>query len=60
MNFRMIFNILGWILLFEAGFLVLPAAVSLLFGEWQTVCAFLLYVNIRTKGSNRRFLFLQD
>ena len=46
MNFRMIFNILGWILLFEAGFLVLPAAVSLLFGEWQTVCAFLLSAGI--------------
>ena len=46
MNFKMILNVLGWILLFEAGFLLLPAAVSLAFAEWQTAVGFLISAGI--------------
>ena len=33
MNYRMIKNVLGWILLFEAGFLILPAITALIYSE---------------------------
>ena len=46
MNFKMILNVLGWILLFEAGFLLLPAVVSLAFAEWQTAVGFLISAGI--------------
>ena len=46
MNFKMILNVLGWILLFEAGFLLLPAVVSLVFAEWQTAVGFLISAGI--------------
>ena len=33
MNYRMIKNVLGWILIFEAGFLLLPAITALIYSE---------------------------
>ncbi len=35
MNYRMIRNILGWILLFEAGFMLVPAITAVVYGEWR-------------------------
>ena len=46
MNFKMILNVLGWILLFEAGFLLLPAVVSLIYAEWQTAVGFLISAGV--------------
>ncbi len=42
MNYRMIRNVLGWILLFEAAFMILPLVASLCFAEWRTALSFLL------------------
>ena len=41
MNYRMISHILGWILLFEAGFLLLPVVTALCYREWEVILAFL-------------------
>ena len=35
MNYRMIRNILGWLLIFECGFMAVPAITALVFGESQ-------------------------
>lgn len=40
MNFKMIRNILGWILLFEAGFMLVPAATAVVYGEWRELSHF--------------------
>ncbi len=40
MNFKMIRNILGWILLFEAGFMLVPAATAVVYGEWRELAHF--------------------
>ena len=45
MNYRMITYILGWILLFEAAFLLVPTLTAVIFGE-SAVFAFLLTVAI--------------
>lgn len=45
MNYRMITYILGWILLFEAAFLLVPTVTALAYGE-QAVIAFLLSIGI--------------
>ncbi|MBO5327244.1 MAG: TrkH family potassium uptake protein [Clostridia bacterium] len=45
MNYRMITYILGWILLFEAGFLLVPSLTALIYGE-QAVKSFLLSIAI--------------
>ena len=41
MNYRMIRNILGWILMFEAGFLLVPSATAIVYGEWWEMWHFL-------------------
>lgn len=40
MNFKMIRNILGWILLFEAGFMLVPATTAVVYGEWRELTHF--------------------
>ena len=42
MNYKMIRNVLGWILLFEAAFMVIPLVTALCFAEWKTALSFLL------------------
>ena len=41
MNYKMIRNILGWLLLFECGFMVVPSITALVYGE-REVWSFLL------------------
>ena len=41
MNYKMIRNILGWLLLFECGFMVVPSITALIYGE-REVWSFLL------------------
>ena len=41
MNFAIVRYILGWILKFEAGFLLLPAIVGLFYGEVTDALAYL-------------------
>ena len=38
MNYRMIRNILGWLLLFECGFMLVPAVTALIYGEASGWC----------------------
>ncbi|MGN1137410.1 MAG: TrkH family potassium uptake protein [Oscillospiraceae bacterium] len=45
MNFRMIKNILGWILIFEAIFMCIPAAAAIIYGE-NTIIPILLSILI--------------
>ena len=45
MNFRMITNILGWILIFEAGFMAVPTLTALIYSE-SVVWAYLITVAI--------------
>ena len=45
MNYRMITYILGWILLFEAGFLLIPTVTALVYTE-QAIKSFLLSIAI--------------
>ncbi len=40
MNFKMIRNILGWILIFEAGFMTVPAITAIVYGEWRELAHF--------------------
>lgn len=42
MNFAIVFFIIGWILKFEAAFLLLPAFVGSIYREWSAVGAYLL------------------
>ena len=37
MNYKMIRNILGWLLLFEAGFMLVPLITGICYGEQETV-----------------------
>ncbi len=46
MNFRMIKNILGWILIFEAGFMLLPVVTALIYWELNALFAFLITIAI--------------
>lgn len=41
MNYRMIRNILGWLLIFECGFMLVPAVTALIYGE-RGIWAFLV------------------
>lgn len=41
MNYRMIRNILGWLLIFECGFMLVPAVTALIYGE-REIWAFLV------------------
>ena len=45
MNFRMITNILGWILIFEAGFMAVPTLAALIYSE-SVVWAYLITIAI--------------
>lgn len=42
MNYRMIGYTLGWLLMFEAGFLVVPFITSFFFFEWWPMASFLI------------------
>ncbi len=42
MNFKMIRYVQGWLLLFEAGFLLVPCLTALCFKEWSVLLWFLL------------------
>ncbi len=44
MNYRMIRHVLGWILIFEAGFLLVPAITAVVYGEWRELWHFLATV----------------
>ncbi len=46
MNFRMIKNILGWILIFEAGFMLIPVTTALIYKEQNALLAFLASMGI--------------
>ena len=46
MNYKMIGYTLGWLLLFEAGFLVVPLITSLFFFEWWPMCSLLITMAI--------------
>ena len=40
MNYRMIKYTLGWLMLFEAGFFLVPMITAVVYGEWQSLVAF--------------------
>lgn len=42
MNYRMIKYTLGWLLLFEAGFFLVPMITAVCYGEWMTLLAFVI------------------
>ena len=42
MNYAIVFRLLGYILMIEGALLLLPAATSLIFGEWMVLGVFLL------------------
>ncbi len=42
MNYRMIKNTLGWLLMFEAGFFLVPLATAIVYEEWRGAFAFIL------------------
>ena len=46
MNFRMIKRTLGWLLLFEAIFLLVPTATAIVYEEWDTLRAVLISIGI--------------
>ena len=42
MNYAIVFRVLGYILMIEGALLLLPAAASLIYGEWMVLAVFLL------------------
>ena len=40
MNYRMIKYTLGWLMMFEAGFFLVPMITAVVYGEWHTLVAF--------------------
>ena len=40
MNYRMIKYTLGWLMMFEAGFFLVPMITAVVYGEWQSLVAF--------------------
>ena len=46
MNFRMIKNVVGWILLFEALFLLIPTLTALVYTEYRALWSFLATMGI--------------
>ena len=42
MNYAIVFRLLGYILMIEGALLLLPAAASLIYGEWMVLAVFLL------------------
>ncbi len=68
MNYRMIGYTLGWILLFEAGFLAVPLITSFFYAEWwpmgsilitMAICAGLGYLMMFKKPDNK-LLYAKD
>lgn len=68
MNYKMIGYTLGWILMFEAGFLAVPLITSLFYFEWwpmasiliaMVICAGLGYLLFRLKPENKT-LYARD
>jgi len=49
MNYRMIKYTLGWLLIFETGFFVLPMLVGFIYFEWQAALAF-IYSSLIASG----------
>ncbi len=50
MNYRMIIHTLGWILLFEAAFLLVPLITALVYSEWSALWAFLISIFVCLAG----------
>ena len=46
MNYRMIKYTLGWLMMFEAAFFLLPLATAIIYGEWKSLFAFLISAGI--------------
>ena len=46
MNYKMIFHTLGWILLFESAFLMIPALTALIYSEMTAFLAFIVTVGV--------------
>ena len=46
MNYKMIFHTLGWILLFEAAFLTVPAVTALIYLEMNALLSFLITIGV--------------
>ena len=42
MNYKMIIHTLGWILLFESAFMLVPAITALVYAEFHSLAAFLI------------------
>ena len=42
MNYRMIKYTLGWLMIFESAFFIMPMITAVCFGEWWTLLAFLI------------------
>ena len=42
MNYAIVFRLLGYVLMIEGALLLLPAAASLVYGEWMVLGVFLL------------------
>lgn len=42
MNYRMIRYTLGWLLIFEAAFFLVPMITAVIYGEWRTLLAFFI------------------
>ena len=40
MNYRMIKYTLGWLMMFEAGFFLVPMITAVVYGEWQSLVSF--------------------
>ena len=40
MNYRMIKYTLGWLMMFEAGFFLVPMITAVVYGEWKTLLSF--------------------
>ena len=46
MNYKMIFHTLGWILLFESAFLMIPALTALIYAEMMEFLAFIVTAGV--------------
>ena len=44
MNYAIVFRLLGYVLMIEGALLLLPAAASLVYGEWMVQLIFLVTV----------------
>ena len=69
MNYRMIKNVLGWLFIFEAFFMLLPSVVAVIYAEWRVLVAFLITIailsavgalSVATLRPKRRELFAKE